>query len=213
MSSIDTIIDKKRLERILEEIPGFKRPDKRFEQYITPSRIVSEIILKALLRKELSGSVADLGCGTGRIALAASLAGAERVFCIDISCRDLETANEIFKKYDLSDSIDIICWDLAREIKLRVDTVIMNPPFGVYRRGYDMLFLERAWEISDNAIYSIHKYNKRSIELIRSRALERSFEARVESVTDMEIPALFETHRRRIYRFKVVILYMKRKYS
>ncbi|MEM3830890.1 MAG: hypothetical protein QXS89_01655, partial [Sulfolobales archaeon] len=75
-------IDKKKLEKILEEVPGFRKPSKRFEQYITPSRIVSEIIIQALLRGDLEGVIADLGCGTGRISLAAGLAGGSRILCI-----------------------------------------------------------------------------------------------------------------------------------
>lgn len=206
-------IDKKKLEKILEEVPGFRKPSKRFEQYITPSRIVSEIIIQALLRGDLEGVIADLGCGTGRISLAAGLAGGSRILCIDISCNDLKTAWDVFKKFNIDDAIDIICWDLMKDLELKVDTVIMNPPFGVYRRGYDMIFLERAWSIARRSIYSIHKYNKRSLELIARRALNRGFDTMILDILDIEIPAIFHTHRRRIYRFKVAVIYMKRRYS
>jgi len=169
-------------------------------------------VTEAYLRNDVKNRyIADLGCGTGRISIASAFMGAERVLCIDLSCHDLETVNILSKEFELDHVIDIVCWDVNKEIFVNVDTTIMNPPFGVYRRGYDLLFLNRAFSISRRSIYSIHKYNKESIELIFERADRRGFEANVLGVYDMEIPAIFETHRRRIYRFKVAVLYFRRR--
>ena len=207
----ENIVNKKKLEILLQKIPGFTRPSKRLEQYTTPTWLVAEIINEAYLRNDLKNKVvADLGCGTGRISIAAALSGAERIFCIDISCRDLEKAYEYSKIFGIDHLIDFICWDLEKSIRVSVDTTIMNPPFGVYRRGYDILFLRRAYEITNRSIYSIHKYNKESLDLINRSARENGFETRVLGIYDMEIPAVFETHRRRIYRFKVAVMYFRR---
>ncbi|MGC9010321.1 MAG: METTL5 family protein [Sulfolobales archaeon] len=196
---------------LIQKIPGFKRPSRKYEQYITPSWLVAEIITEAYLRNEIKNRfIADLGCGTGRISIASAYVGAERVLCLDISCSDLETVNNLSKELKIDHVIDIVCWDINHEIPAKVDTTIMNPPFGVYRRGYDLLFLDRAFDITKETIYSIHKYNKRSMELIYERARRRNFEMNILGIYDMEIPAIFETHRRRIYRFEVAVLYFKR---
>ncbi|MGC9148912.1 MAG: METTL5 family protein [Sulfolobales archaeon] len=203
--------DKKSLEIFIQRIPGFKRPLKKYEQYITPSWLVAEIITEAYLRDDIKNRfIADLGCGTGRISMASAYVGAERVLCLDISCGDLETVNILSRELKMDHVVDVVCWDINYEIPVKVDTTIMNPPFGVYRRGYDLLFLERAFDISRRTIYSIHKYNKRSMKLIYERARRRSFEMNILGIYDMEIPAIFETHRRRVYRFKVAVVYFRR---
>ncbi len=119
--------------------------------------------------------------------------------------------NNLSKELKIDHVIDVVCWDINHEIPAKVDTTIMNPPFGVYRRGYDLLFLDRAFDITRETIYSIHKFNKRSMELIHERARRRNFEMSILGIYDMEIPAIFETHRRRIYRFEVAVLYFKKK--
>lgn len=204
-------IDKDYLERVLQEVPEFPSPDLRLEQYSTPAWLASEMILYAYMRGDLEGVVADLGCGTGRISLGVSMFEPERVYCIDLSCRDLEIAVDYFRRYGRDGIVDIICWDISRDLdRLYVDTVVMNPPFGVHKRGYDMMFLDRAWRIARRSVYSIHKYNKRSIEIISREARSRGFETDIVGLYDMEIRASYFFHRRRVYRFRVALLYMRR---
>ena len=56
--------------------------------------------------------------------------------------------------------IDLIKCDVRQigaQSRLRADTVLMNPPFGTRRKGADMEFLEAAFNLSTNAIYSLNK--------------------------------------------------------
>jgi len=205
-------LTKDSLERIIQNIPEVKNPDIKFEQYPTPAWLAAEILLQAYLRGDLYGTVADLGCGTGRLCIGASLFRPERVVCIDVSCESIDVLREYAVKLNVYDVIDLICWDLSKDLEnLHVDTVIMNPPFGVHKRGYDMMFLRVATEIVRRSVYSIHKYNQRSIELIKRLGEEKGFETMVIGLYDMEIRALYNFHRKKIHRFKVAVIHMRKR--
>ncbi len=203
-------ITKKDLERILENIPGFRKPKGFLEQYQTPSWLVAEIVFIAALRGDLGGVASDLGCGTGRIAAALAIMGVDEVLCIDISCEDLVYAREYLARLGLSDRVEIICWDLFQGPLRNLGLVVMNPPFGVRRRGSDLAFLRTAMKAS-NTIYSMHKYNEKALELIKSISSQEGFSAEVLGIYSMEIPAMFESHRRRIYRFPVMLLRLSKR--
>lgn len=60
----------------------------------------------------------------------------------------------------LARQIDLILCDvrqIAAQSRLMADTVVMNPPFGTRRKGADLEFLDAAFKLSRNAIYSLHK--------------------------------------------------------
>ena len=76
--------------KILVNSPDFKDPDPKLEQYATPVDTTLEIIKKANSRGHLSGKVADLGCGTGRLAIGAAILGADVTgFEIDAKALDI----------------------------------------------------------------------------------------------------------------------------
>ena len=137
--------------KILFNSPDFNQPIPELEQYSTPVDLVSEIIKLANAQGHLSGNVADLGCGTGRLAIGAALLGA-KVTGYEIDDNALELAKNYSKEHNLN-----IKWiNLAIEnIDTEYDTVIMNPPFGSQRPGADRAFLNKALEISTN-IWTIH---------------------------------------------------------
>ncbi len=66
---------KRKLEMILEKVKGFERPDVSREQYATPATVAAELLYFAFMNGDLAGSVVDLGCGTGVLAIGASLLG------------------------------------------------------------------------------------------------------------------------------------------
>ena len=137
--------------KILFNSPDFDQPKPELEQYATPVDIVAEIIKLANAQGHLSGTVADLGCGTGRLAIGAALLGT-KVTAYEIDNSALELAKNYAEKNELT-----IVWEhLAIEnITKKYDTVIMNPPFGSQRPGSDRAFLKKALEIGTN-IWSIH---------------------------------------------------------
>ena len=112
--------------RILQQSPDFKVPKPELEQYATPTDIVIDIVKQAYSLGHLDGTVADLGCGTGRLAIGAALTGAEVTgYEIDMEALDLA------KKYSDAQKLNIKWVNSAIEnIEKKYDTVLMNPPFG-----------------------------------------------------------------------------------
>ena len=137
--------------KILFNSPDFTQPKPELEQYSTPVDIVAEIMKLASAQGHLSGTVVDLGCGTGRLAIGAALLGTE------ITAYEIDnSALKLAKEYAEDNNLDIIWENLAIEnINKKYDTVIMNPPFGSQRPGADRTFLKKALEIGTN-IWSIH---------------------------------------------------------
>ena len=86
--------------RILQKSPDFKVPKPELEQYATPPDVVIEIIKQAQTLGHLSGNVADLGCGTGRLAIGAALAGA-KVTGYEIDNEALNLAKEYSQNHNL----------------------------------------------------------------------------------------------------------------
>ena len=108
----------------------------------------------------LDGTVADLGCGTGRLAIGAALTGAEVTgYEIDMEALDLA------KNYSDAQKLNIKWINSAIEnIEEKYDTVLMNPPFGAQVAGADRSFLQNALRIARN-IWSIHIFQtKKFIE-------------------------------------------------
>tara|TARA_Y100000590_G_scaffold192866_1_gene219183 strand:- start:5346 stop:5930 length:585 start_codon:yes stop_codon:yes gene_type:complete len=143
--------------KILFNSPDFEKPIPELEQYSTPPDIAFEIIEKVSSAGNLSGKIADLGCGTGRLAIAAALLGAD-VTGFEIDKNSLDIAINYSKKNNLR--IKWIC-SAVDNITEKFDTVIMNPPFGSQRPGADRIFLEKALEISDH-VWTIHMAETRS---------------------------------------------------
>jgi len=137
--------------KILFNSPDFKQPIPELEQYATPPDIAFEIIKKVNSAGNLSGKIADLGCGTGRLAIAAALLGAN-VTGYEIDEESIEIAEE----YSNNNNLNIKWINQAIEnIEEKFDTIIMNPPFGSQRPGADRIFLEKAMNISTH-IWTIH---------------------------------------------------------
>ena len=136
---------------ILFNSPDFNQPKPELEQYATPVDIVLEIMKHAKALGHLSAKVADLGCGTGRLAIGAAITGA-RVTGFEID----EDALKIAKDYSIRENLDIKWINLAIEnIEEKFETVLMNPPFGSQRPGADRSFLKKSLEIARN-IWTIH---------------------------------------------------------
>lgn len=120
---------KKQLEMTLERLEGFSEPSFIREQYATPASVAAEILFLAALRNDL-GTVCDLGCGTGVLAIGAALMGA-RAVGVEIDKDALATARK--NAENLGVDVDFIRADV-RKLELEgIDTVIMNPPLELRR--------------------------------------------------------------------------------
>ncbi|KAL6772218.1 DMA3 [Auxenochlorella protothecoides x Auxenochlorella symbiontica] len=141
----------KELESLMQEVSPFLQPKVELEQYPTGAHLASRLLYTvANSYGEFEGKVvADLGCGTGMLAIGAAALGAGQVLAFDLDQDALETAQENVRGI-FGDSDDEADDDGAAQIefvrsdvrllaeqqpRLHVDTVIMNPPFGTRQKG------------------------------------------------------------------------------
>ena len=201
-------ISKAGLAVVLSRLKGFDKGKVRAEQYMADSEIAAFVLWQAFYSGKVRvKSIADLGCGTGILGIGTLILGAKKVYFVDSDENSLKIAKSNLEYVKSEDSLkdmikgkaEFICKDIA-DFSEKVDTVIMNPPFGVKVRHADRLFLEKAVRIADS-IYSFHK--SESDMFIRAFSRDNGF--RVVNVFDFNWPlkATMEFHRRRIRRIKV----------
>jgi len=202
------IVRKREIELFLQSLKPHPDPRPSLEQYTISAEAASEMLSIAEYRHHDIGSrvIADLGCGTGRLALGSAYLGAELVVGIDLDKRAIETAKRNAAISSLQEKVQWILCDV-RAIVGKVDTVIQNPPFGVQRKGADRIFVAKALEIG-NVVYSLHKSG------VRNRAfIKRMIEKHGGTVTEIhqlkfEIPYMFTFHRRRKHLVEVDLFRM-----
>ncbi len=158
---IGMIPSKKDLAIVLSTIEGFEEPKVEWEQYITPSEIAAELLWMAYMDGNIKDKdVIDLGCGTGIFSIGAALLGAKSVTGYDIDEKAIEIAKKNKKVVEETKIPVCEIKFVKKDIKVmtqKSDTVIMNPPFGIQKKGADRVFLEKAFELADN-VYSVHKF-------------------------------------------------------
>ncbi len=200
---------KRKLEMLLEQVKGFERPDVSREQYATPATVAAEMLYFAFMNNDLDGSVIDLGCGTGMLAIGTSLlqrdAGViQKIIGIDSDITALVTARDNARS--LGASVEWICCDI-RDACGHFDTVVMNPPFGAQEKGNDRPFLDKALELGC-VIYSIHNAGSQSFieSYIRGRGI-------ITDVITLKFPIrhTFKFHKKEIAYIDVELYRIKAK--
>ena len=148
---------KKRLEILLESLETHPSPDVTREQYSTPATIAAELLHFAFMQGDLNGTVYDLGCGTGILAIGAKLLGAKKVLGFDSDGVAIKIARKNARGVGVS--VKFVESEV-KKISGKADAVIMNPPFGAQHRHADRAFLKKAFELAD-VVYSIHNAGSR----------------------------------------------------
>ena len=186
-------IRKRDLAINLQKVSPHPKPKVALEQYTVPADLAAEILfLACYVYGDIEGKwVADLGTGTGRLALGASMLDAEYVVGIDLDPLSLAAASRNCKLLGLQ--ADWVLGDIET-LRGRVDTVLMNPPFGTKRPHADVQFLDVALKLG-TVIYSIHKSSTR--RFLHRWLLQRDTEVERVITTKMEIPHQFSFHTKR----------------
>ncbi|MFB6115265.1 MAG: METTL5 family protein, partial [Candidatus Nanohalobium sp.] len=123
---------KTELKKELSKVKDFKEPRISLEQYITPAAMAADVVYTAFMQNDIEGlEVADLGTGTGILAIGAALAGAQKVKAIDKDEAALEQARENAEKLGVADFIEFEACEME-DVEGDFDTVLMNPPFSVH---------------------------------------------------------------------------------
>ena len=187
--------------KILFNSPDFYQPKPELEQYATPVDIVLEIVKHAKSLGHLSAKVADLGCGTGRLAIGAAIAGANVTgFEID------EDALKIARDYSKKENLDIKWRNLAIEnIEENFETILMNPPFGSQRPGADRSFLKKSLEIAAN-IWTIHLAETR--DFVEDFVKQNSGEIISAYEFDFKIKRSMDFHTKDIKKEKAILYHI-----
>ncbi len=203
-------IKKKHLAMLLSRLRGFESPKPELEQYRTPGDVAAELLWLAYSLGEVERKViADLGAGTGVLSIGAVLLGAERVYAVERDRRALEIARENARSLDVEDKIEFVNADVS-EFSMKVDTIIMNPPFGSQVKHADRPFLLKAFEVS-GVVYSIHLAKPEVRAFIEAFVRDNGFVITHRLTLPFEIPAQFHFHRKRIERIPVDAYRFERK--
>jgi putative methylase len=159
---------KRQLEILLSQLHAHPQPKLQYETYSLDSGSAAQYlhIAGTIFGDVADKRIADLGCGTGILAIGAMLLGAYNVTCIDIDPDSIHTAAVNAEQNGVK--LELIIGDIGILHSRKFDTTLMNPPFGSWHRGMDMVFLEKALEIS-STIYSLHKKSISSRRYISQR--------------------------------------------
>ncbi|WEL21125.1 METTL5 family protein [Halorhabdus sp. BNX81] len=187
---------KRELAQQLGVVVGFDDPEASLEQYRTPPSVAAHLVHLADLNGDIAGgTVVDLGCGTGMLALGAALRGPATVLGVDIDPAPLSTARANQNRVGTRTRIS---WLRADATELPVCpsepvTAIMNPPFGAQsdNEHADRAFLATAADIA-SVSYSIH--NAGSVDFVEAFAADNGGEVTAAYGTTLSLPRQFSFH-------------------
>ena len=176
----------------LQRVNPHRKPAVALEQYTIPADLAAEILFTACYTHDdiQQKCVLDLGTGTGRLALGASILGARTVVGVDIDGSSIRAAAQSAKVLHVK--AEWVVGDIGT-VRGCFETVLMNPPFGTKQPHTDLQFLKCAQNLAP-VIYSIHKSSTRNFleQWLQNQALKGQ---RITS-TKMEIPHQFSFHRK-----------------
>ncbi|KRX96885.1 WW domain-containing protein, partial [Trichinella pseudospiralis] len=162
-------VKRKQLESVLTDVESFHNPKVLLEQYMTTAEVAATMIYTIDSHfNDLQGKVvADLGCGSGMLMIAALLQGADYCVGFDVDFDALQVCKSNINSLQLTEYADFVQCDCTALFNKQqsgyyfckaFDTVIMNPPFGTKRNsGVDMEFLKCAINMAKTSVYSMHK--------------------------------------------------------
>ncbi len=199
-------MNKKKLAIELSKLAKLNKLNVNLEQYQTESEFAADLLWLAYQEGDVKGKVvADFGCGNGILGIGALLLGAKLVYFLDSDEDALDICKSNINNLGFK-NFEIINSDISN-FNIKVDTVVMNPPFGVQKRKADKIFLEVAMKYSDN-VYSIHKIESKNF--INILAKENNFGVLNVIEREFLLKKSYKFHSRKNYSFKVGIWILKR---
>jgi putative methylase len=218
------LVRKLDLEMALSMITPHPSPKAYWEQYTIPPRAAADFLYAAAYTHDdiIGKTIADLGCGTGTLAIGSVLLGARATVGVDIDRVAIKTAMQNAEALNVKEQTQWIAADVET-VRGRFDTVLQNPPFGIQKRRADRRFLRKALEMG-RRIYSIHKsvegdrrFGKKPREhaptmtpgaasaFLHSFIEKHGGTIKAVYATSMVIPHMFDFHTKRRHRFPVDI--------
>jgi len=179
------------LVRRIQSVPLPPEPAAALEQVATPAEAAADLVSTLDRRFGLPGrSVLDLGCGTGRLAIAAALLGAGPVAGVEVDARLAPVARAAARSLGVSVKFhvaDVSEWDRPADI------VVMNAPFGAQRRHADRPFWDRAFALAKSSVGAFASSESRTF--IARLALDRGAHVIEVEPVPWNLPRTFPHHR------------------
>lgn len=201
---------KRHLEILLSSLKTNPNPILRFEEYSLDPKSASAILYVALSQGDIQGKkVVDLGSGTGILSIGAAVLGAGCVVGIDIDRNSIRIA--VGNMSNSGVRVEFVCGTIEC-LRGQFETTIMNPPFGSWKRGLDVEFLDKALTIS-RVIYSLHKASDKSDVFLRKKVATKGGEMRKMGSVEIILPRLFSFHRKAKYKVNANVYRTMRKDS
>jgi putative methylase len=208
------LVRKRDLEQAISRITAHPSPKTYLEQYTIPPEIAAEILYLAAYTYNdiIEKTVIDLGCGTGRLAIAAALLGARKTLGIEIDKIAIKEATRNAERLGVKTKTDWIIGDIEA-IRGSFDTVLQNPPFGVQKKRADRKFLKKALQIGRH-VYSLHKAVdtiKEKGDFLKKFIQDNGGEIKAVYTLKMSIPYMFHFHQKPKHTFAVNLYIIEKK--
>ncbi|MBI2580679.1 50S ribosomal protein L11 methyltransferase [Candidatus Woesearchaeota archaeon] len=195
---------KSRLAILLSKLAVFEKFGKQEllkEQYATDSESAAEAIWFAYMQGDIAGKVvADFGCGTGLLGIAALLLGASKVYFVDSDEEAIGICRRNIASAGVEDEKAIILAADISEFNEKADTVVQNPPFGTKAKHADREFLIKAFKAA-GVIYSFHKIE--TAHFVKKVAADNGFDVTNVVPLRLQLKKTYEFHRSRMRRVDV----------
>ncbi len=198
----DLRVKRKNLEMFLSNVEGIPEPKLHLEQYPTSARVAANMLWNAGVDHNdiYAKNILDLGCGTGTLAIGAAYLGARKAIGIDIDLEVIQIAKKNSENLDLTEQCDWVCISVEDCNLKGIDTIIMNPPFGMRKESIsrDRFFIEIALTLTDT-IYTIIPYADKTRDFFKEHCKELG--AKIEQIIqmDFEIIRQFEFHKKELH--------------
>ncbi|KAI8065226.1 S-adenosyl-L-methionine-dependent methyltransferase [Gongronella butleri] len=191
----------KELESILQDCDVFASPKIQFEQYPTSAHLAARMLYTAdTVYDDIEDrAIGDLGSGCGILSIAANILGAGYNVGFDIDADAVAIAQENCDQFEVD--VDFVLTDLSADacaldrFKGKLDTIVMNPPFGTKNKGVDMVLLKKAVETANRAVYSLHKTSTR--DHILKKAKEWGVDCEVIAEMKFDVPQMYKFHKKK----------------
>jgi len=205
---------RKELAVFLSKLKVFESPKRQLEQYATDSEIASLLLWQAYQQGDiLDKTVLDLGAGTGILGIGALILGAKHVEFLDIDASVYLTIKENLEMLTDNWEIDLTDrWSFTNvncsAACAKVDTVIMNPPFGTSNKHADKGFLKASMKIAPR-IYSMHKTSTKGF--VQSFSRDNNLQIVWEKDVLFPLKPTMGEHKKRLERIEVTLFCFDKK--
>ncbi|KAF9427793.1 hypothetical protein BGZ76_002188 [Entomortierella beljakovae] len=222
----------KELEGHLQDVAVFEKPKIKLEQYPTTPHLAAMMLYTAHTQYDdiENKAVGDFGCGCGILSIAAVMMGSAYNVGFDIDPDAIAIAQQNCDEFEIE--MDFILTDLSaipapttsttedsksntrgpyEMMKGKLDTILMNPPFGTKLKGIDMVFLKKGIDLANHAVYSLHKTSTR--DHILKKAKEWGVECKVVAELKYNLDKSYSFHKKESLNIAVDFLRFEKKSS